>query len=96
MSNKISLWLKDEVASVYETGQTVEEFLMQHFGGVEQALARGLKVALDGVEQFCEELEVKVDKLIEPEPPISSPALTPEEVAVLPEPDNAAKEAPAE
>ena len=62
MTNKIALWSKDEVASVYETGQTVEEFLTQHFGGVEQALARGLKVSLNGVEQFREEMEVKVDK----------------------------------
>jgi len=64
MSNKISLWYEDGVKSVYETGQNVEEFLTQHFGSVEQALARGLKVSLDGVEQFCEELEVKVDKVL--------------------------------
>lgn len=63
MTNKIALWSKDEVASVYETGQNVEEFLTQHFGSVEQALARGLKVSLDGVEQFCEDKEVKVDKV---------------------------------
>jgi len=64
MSNKISLWYEDGVKSVYETGQTVEEFLTQHFGGVEQAIAKGLKVALNDVEQFCEELEVKVDKVL--------------------------------
>lgn len=63
MTNKISLWYEDGVKSVYETGQNVEEFLTQHFGGVEQALARGLKVALDDVEQFCEDKEAKVDKV---------------------------------
>jgi len=64
MSNRIKLWLEGEAASLYETGQTVEEFLTQHFGGVEQAIAKGLKVALNDVEQFCDELEVKVDNVL--------------------------------
>jgi len=96
MSNKIKLWLEGDVASLYETGQTAEEFLTQHFGGVEQAIAKGLKVALNDVEQFFGELEDKVDEFIDPVPPISGPALTPEELAALPEPDSAAKENPAE
>ena len=63
MSNKISLWIKEEAASVFETGQTVEEFLTQHFGSVEAAVAKGLRVALNGVEQVLDKAEAASEEM---------------------------------
>ena len=63
MSNKISLWFAEEAKSVFETGQSVEEFLTYHFGSVEAAVAKGLRVALDDVEQLFDKAEAKLDEL---------------------------------
>ena len=63
MSNKISLWIKEEAASVFETGQTVEEFLTQHFGSVEAAVAKGLRVALNDVEQVLDKAEAALEEM---------------------------------
>ena len=63
MSNKISLWLAEEAKSIFETGQTVEEFLTQHFGSVEAAVAKGLRVALNDVEQVLDKAEAALEEM---------------------------------
>ena len=59
MSNKISIWTNEQPASTYETGQSVDEFLTQHFGSVEEAIAKGLHVSLNDVEQLFDKFETE-------------------------------------
>lgn len=63
MSNKISLWFAEEAKSVFETGQSVEEFLTYHFGSVEAAVAKGLRVALNDVEQVLDKAEAALEEM---------------------------------
>jgi hypothetical protein len=82
MSNKITLWIGEEAKSIFESGQSAEEFLIYHFKSVEAAVEKGYRIAVNDVEQFFGEVEPQE----EPEEPVFNQQPSVPEGVVVPEP----------
>ena len=85
MSNKITLWIGEEAKSIFESGQSAEEFLIYHFKSVEAAVEKGYRIAVNDVEQFFGKAPV-VEVAPEPEAPVFNQQPEVPAGVVVPEP----------